>query len=187
MVRHLYFPCVRAGLSRGQCVFVVFFFSALFHELLVSVPFHMPRLYAFGAMLGQIPLVFITKKLEDSSEVWRGAGAGNFLFWATFCVVGQPMAVLLYYYDHRVALMTGGQVRGRSRYCFTRHGGALARSERKGERARSPLLPRRSDLPRRVALLTPPPYTADAPAGLRWRRGIRFVHRRPRAGSRGRR
>ena len=31
-------------------------------------------------------------------------GAGNLLFWATFCVVGQPMAVLLYYYD--ATLMT---------------------------------------------------------------------------------
>ena len=102
MVRHLYFPCVRAGLSRGQCVFVVFLYSALFHELLVSVPFHLPRLYAFGAMLGQIPLVVLTKKLEEGSRLWRETSSGNFLFWATFCVVGQPMAVLLYYYDARL-------------------------------------------------------------------------------------
>lgn len=25
---------------------------------------------------------------------------GNYIFWATFCIVGQPAAILLYYYDY---------------------------------------------------------------------------------------
>jgi diacylglycerol O-acyltransferase-1 len=99
MIRHLYFPCIRAGASRNAAVFGCFLFSALLHELLVSVPFHMPRLYAFGAMLGQIPLVAITKVLEERWSLWKEVQAGNITFWISFCIVGQPMAVLLYYYD----------------------------------------------------------------------------------------
>jgi len=101
MVRHLYFPLLRAGLGRSQAMLLVFTFSAVFHELLVSVPFHMLRFYAFGAMLGQIPLVGITKKL-DQVPLWKNLSGGNILFWATFCFIGQPMAVLLYYYDWKV-------------------------------------------------------------------------------------
>lgn len=40
----------------------------------------------------------LTKKL-DESKLWRELSGGNILFWATFCIVGQPMAVLLYFYD----------------------------------------------------------------------------------------
>lgn len=33
MVRHIYFPIIRAGLSRGVAMTVVFFLSAVFHEV----------------------------------------------------------------------------------------------------------------------------------------------------------
>ena len=99
MIRHLYFPCLRAGLGKNAAVFACFLFSALLHELLVSIPFHMPRLYAFGAMLGQIPLVQVTKILEERWSLWKEVQAGNITFWVSFCIVGQPMAVLLYYFD----------------------------------------------------------------------------------------
>ena len=98
MVRHLYFPCVRAGFNKQQAAFVCFLFSAVFHEVLVSVPFHMVRIYAFAGMLGQMPLVFITKKFERAfGETYWWPVVGNVLFWVTFCVVGQPMSVLMYY------------------------------------------------------------------------------------------
>eukprot|EP00948_MAST-09A_sp_MAST-9A-sp1_P001747 g1747.t1 len=29
-----------------------------------------------------------------------GSQIGNYIFWVSFCIVGQPMAVLLYYYDY---------------------------------------------------------------------------------------
>lgn len=40
-VRHIYFPALRAGLSKNAASTLCFLLSAVFHELLVSVPFHM--------------------------------------------------------------------------------------------------------------------------------------------------
>ncbi len=37
LVRHLYFPCIRRGVSKSGAMFLVFFFSAVMHELLISV------------------------------------------------------------------------------------------------------------------------------------------------------
>lgn len=45
-MRHIYFPCLRAGMSKTIASGVCFLLSALFHELLVSVPFHMVRFKA---------------------------------------------------------------------------------------------------------------------------------------------
>lgn len=43
LVRHVYFPCIRVGMSKKGATFVVFFFSAVLHEVLISVPCHMIR------------------------------------------------------------------------------------------------------------------------------------------------
>jgi hypothetical protein len=77
-------------------MFAVFFFSAVMHELLISIPFHMVRYWSFLGMMAQIPLVFITKYLQ---KIRPGSSLGNILFWITFCIVGQPMAILMYTID----------------------------------------------------------------------------------------
>lgn len=97
LVRHLYFPCVRKNFSKGFATFVVFFFSAVMHEVIISIPFHMLRPWSFLGIMGQIPLVVITKYLYRK---FPGSSVGNILFWVSFCVVGQPMAILLYTIDH---------------------------------------------------------------------------------------
>ncbi|CAN0457111.1 unnamed protein product, partial [Ectocarpus sp. 12 AP-2014] len=43
MIRHIYFPSLRAGLSKSMASGLCFLLSAVLHELLVSVPFHMVR------------------------------------------------------------------------------------------------------------------------------------------------
>jgi len=103
LVRHLYFPCVRAGMPKGTATLMVFLLSAVMHEVLISVPFHMVRPWSFIGMLMQIPLVGFTKYL------WRkmpGSSIGNIIFWLTFCVVGQPMAILLYTIDYQYGQQT---------------------------------------------------------------------------------
>jgi diacylglycerol O-acyltransferase-1 len=40
MVRHIYFPCLRAGLSKRAAVLVVFAISGIFHEVCIGVPCH---------------------------------------------------------------------------------------------------------------------------------------------------
>jgi len=97
LVRHVYFPAVRLGFSKNGATFMVFLFSAVLHEILISVPCHMLRVYSFLAMMGQIPLIFLTKILDRR---YPGSSIGNFIFWISFCFVGQPMAILLYTIDH---------------------------------------------------------------------------------------
>jgi diacylglycerol O-acyltransferase-1 len=43
-----------------------------------------------------VPLVLLTEYLKKrlKSDTW-----GNYLFWITFCMVGQPVSVLTYYHD----------------------------------------------------------------------------------------
>ena len=67
------------------------------HEVLVSVPFHIIRPWSFIGMMGQIPLVAITKYLYRR---YPGSSVGNMIFWLSFCIVGQPMAILLYTVDY---------------------------------------------------------------------------------------
>jgi len=98
LIRHVYFPSVRRKMSRMGATFVVFFLSAIMHELLVSVPFHMIRPWSFIGMMLQMPLVGITKFLNQR---YPGSSFGNIIFWMSFCVVGQPMAILLYTIDYQ--------------------------------------------------------------------------------------
>jgi diacylglycerol O-acyltransferase-1 len=98
LVRHLYFPCVRMGLSKTSATLVIFFVSAIFHEVLISIPFHMIRPWAYLGMMGQLPLVWITGTLTKKLP---GTSMGNVIFWLSFCVVGQPMAILMYTIDYQ--------------------------------------------------------------------------------------
>ncbi|KAI9259366.1 MBOAT, membrane-bound O-acyltransferase family-domain-containing protein [Sporodiniella umbellata] len=106
--RHVYIPAVNQGYSPILCQFMVFFASAVLHEVLVGIPTHSITGFAFFGMLGQIPLIASTKLLEK----WRGKGSalGNTIFWIVFCVVGQPTIALLYYYQwtvtHKITLST---------------------------------------------------------------------------------
>ncbi|KAG9306982.1 hypothetical protein G9A89_000896 [Geosiphon pyriformis] len=95
--RHVYLPLFDLGISPMIASLIVFTISAALHELMVGVPTHAIMGYAFGGMMAQIPLIELTKPLEK----WRGKGTtlGNVIFWVSFCVVGQPACVLLYYYQ----------------------------------------------------------------------------------------
>mmetsp|Transcript_28427 Transcript_28427/g.60207 ORF Transcript_28427/g.60207 Transcript_28427/m.60207 type:complete len:777 (+) Transcript_28427:167-2497(+) len=97
LVRHAYFPSIRMGLSKTGATFVVFFVSAVMHEVLISVPCHMVRVHSFLAMMGQMPLIFLTKTIDRR---YPGSSVGNVIFWISFCFVGQPMAMLLYTIDY---------------------------------------------------------------------------------------
>ena len=60
----------------------VFFVSAVFHELLVSVPCHVFRCWAFLGIMSQIPLSTITSSLSYASKRYGLTNQlGNFLFW----------------------------------------------------------------------------------------------------------
>lgn len=48
-------------------------------------------------MMVQLPLIAATVPLEKLNNQ-AGKILGNTLFWLTFCLVGQPLAALLYFF-----------------------------------------------------------------------------------------
>jgi len=56
LVRHVYFPCIRLKMGKAFASIVVFLLSAVMHEVLVSVPFHVIRPWSFLGMMLQMPL-----------------------------------------------------------------------------------------------------------------------------------
>lgn len=57
---------------------IVFFVSAVFHEVLVGVPMHMVRLWAFWGLMAQIPLMIVSEWLKAR---FRSDRIGNVVFW----------------------------------------------------------------------------------------------------------
>jgi diacylglycerol O-acyltransferase-1 len=79
--------------------------SAIFHEFAVSIPLKMLRWHSFVGMLAQVPLVLITD--WASAALSRGSPTAtqmsfwvcNGTLWLSFCLVGQPLGLILYYND----------------------------------------------------------------------------------------
>lgn len=48
-------------------------------------------------LLLQVPLISLTEKLRQrlKSDTW-----GNYAFWLTFCIIGQPVCLLMYVHDY---------------------------------------------------------------------------------------
>ncbi|KAF5613961.1 diacylglycerol O-acyltransferase [Fusarium subglutinans] len=63
--RHLYMPMIGRGWSPQAASFVVFLVSAILHEILVGVPTHNIIGVAFLGMFLQLPLIALTKPLEN--------------------------------------------------------------------------------------------------------------------------
>lgn len=48
------FPAIRAGTSRFTAILLACFVSAVFHELILGVPLHLVRLWAFCGIIFQV-------------------------------------------------------------------------------------------------------------------------------------
>lgn len=97
MKRHVYAPMVNRGVNPTVAQIVTFLFSGFLHELMVGVPTHNLLFVAFFGMALQLPLIFLT----DPFAKMKGHNAklaGNMIFWFFFCVFGQPVAVMAYFF-----------------------------------------------------------------------------------------
>lgn len=97
MKRHIYTPMVSRGVNPTVAQIITFLFSGILHELLIGVPTHNVLGFAFFGMVGQLPLIFLTDPLAKL----KGHNArmiGNLVFWFTFCVFGQPIAAMAYFF-----------------------------------------------------------------------------------------
>lgn len=52
---------------------------------------------AAAAVCLQVPLISLTEALRQrlKSDTW-----GNYAFWLTFCMIGQPVSLLMYVHDY---------------------------------------------------------------------------------------
>jgi len=91
LTRHIYFPLIRRGWSKVVSMLVVFFFSALMHEYLLAGCIGAVTMIGFNTMASQLPFIII----QESFKKQLGGQAGNILFWAFFCVVGQPAGMVM--------------------------------------------------------------------------------------------
>mmetsp|Transcript_8949 Transcript_8949/g.17291 ORF Transcript_8949/g.17291 Transcript_8949/m.17291 type:complete len:432 (+) Transcript_8949:31-1326(+) len=101
--RHVYQPMVNCGISKPLSMFAVFFVSAVAHEYLVSGSFSIVSYWSFLAMISQAPLVVM---MEMFKSQLNKSQLGNVFFWVMFCIVGQPLAVMIYSYH---AMSTAAQ------------------------------------------------------------------------------
>lgn len=116
MRRHIHSPLVGRGWSANAASAMVFVFSGFLHELAVGIPTHniLGDVYlpvwcaacltdlhfagvAFIGMIVQLPLISVTLPLERMQGL-NGKILGNCIFWVSFCLVGQPLAALLYFF-----------------------------------------------------------------------------------------
>jgi len=99
VVRHAYFPIQRhVTSSKVTTGLLCFTLSAVLHEIVVAFPlhsYHMPL--AFVGMMSQVPMLPLSSLLKKRTRGTAFEQSGNFLFWITFCFIGQPLCVLLYY------------------------------------------------------------------------------------------
>lgn len=95
-IRHMYNPLLKRGYSKNTAMILVFLISALAHEFLVCVPLHLISFYAFLAMLLQAPTIYFEKKFQKLLRL-QNSELGNASFWLSFCIMGQPIVVFIYY------------------------------------------------------------------------------------------
>jgi len=94
-VRHVYKPILGCkGCTKTIATTVVFLVSAILHEYVISVPLQMFKAYAFLGMFLQIPLMRISTFAQER----MGNRWGNVIVWMSL-IIGQPLAVLMYYHD----------------------------------------------------------------------------------------
>mmetsp|Transcript_5234 Transcript_5234/g.5211 ORF Transcript_5234/g.5211 Transcript_5234/m.5211 type:complete len:199 (+) Transcript_5234:691-1287(+) len=93
LLRHVHFPLINLGCHKNFAMFVTFFISAVGHEYLISGACRIVSYWAFLAMMMQIPLIIV---MDIFKSFLLKTQIGNVVFWVSFCIIGQPLAVLIY-------------------------------------------------------------------------------------------
>ncbi|CAI2362448.1 unnamed protein product [Moneuplotes crassus] len=93
LTRHIYLPSIRRGRSKAFSMFLVFLFSAILHEFIIFGLLEYVSMIGFNSMAIQVPFIIIQDKYKKA----LGGNVGNFIFWMTFCVIGQPAGMVMGY------------------------------------------------------------------------------------------
>lgn len=105
LIRHIYYPCRRAGLSSYTGLLLTFTTSAIFHEYIVIGIFSVVNFVAFIIMMLNVPFMFLQRLVKDKIS----GNTNNILFYLIYIVLGQPFGIIICYYqmvekNHQVSL-----------------------------------------------------------------------------------
>ena len=95
MIRHIYFPCRRAGFSSTFGLFATFTFSAIFHEYVVIGVFSVFNCIAFTLMMVNIPCMIFQRMMKNKIS----GNTNNLLFFFFYLLLGQPFGIIFCYYQ----------------------------------------------------------------------------------------
>uniref|UniRef100_A0A7S3CIE8 O-acyltransferase n=1 Tax=Strombidium rassoulzadegani TaxID=1082188 RepID=A0A7S3CIE8_9SPIT len=95
LVRHVYYPLIRRGLSQNVSKLLTFMVSAAAHEYIVVGTFRVFNMIAFTFMLVNAPLMQIQRQLRNVVS----KNTNNLMFWLGYTAIGQPTAILVCYYQ----------------------------------------------------------------------------------------
>ncbi|TPX41866.1 diacylglycerol O-acyltransferase [Synchytrium endobioticum] len=109
--RHIYLPLVvNYKVPTLAATAMVFLVSAVLHEVIIGVPLHNINFWAFGGMLMQLPLVYVTRHMDHLRQRYFRSTSnlfdtmGNVIFWISFTIVGQPSITLAYYAQYHIVM-----------------------------------------------------------------------------------
>lgn len=76
----------------------IFFVSAVAHEYLISVAILRASYWAFLGMFAQFVMILVEKQVITIFKL-KDSWFGNFSFWCSFCILGQPILIISYYME----------------------------------------------------------------------------------------
>lgn len=88
---HIYQPLLNRGWKPKISSALCFLISGIAHEYVIIMSRKTISGWFLLGMILQIPFIYISQKVKNSFP-----GAANTFFWLSFCVIGQPLIVLLY-------------------------------------------------------------------------------------------
>lgn len=94
LIRHVYYPCRRRGISSATCMLLTFTLSAAFHEYIMIGILSVCNFIAFIIMMANVPLMLLQRQLGKRVS----GNMNNLMFWLFYIVLGQPFGILFSYY-----------------------------------------------------------------------------------------
>ncbi len=79
---------------------MVFFVSAVFHEYVISGALGYTNYWAFIAMFANWPISIFQEMMKKIKSINKQSQMLNVQFWLSFCFFGQPLCVMLYFYNY---------------------------------------------------------------------------------------
>ena len=96
LLRHVYMEALHTyGTSKRFAMFITFFLSSLFHELVASTVARKWLAYFFLSQMSQLVII----ALMNTPFIKHRPALGNSIFWIAFSL-GLPLLTILYTYDH---------------------------------------------------------------------------------------